>query len=366
MCGACTHDNTIKMSSRPIRPVERQRMRPWLENLLNNRSVDGLKWTDQKMKIFEIPWRHGSRHGWNQTKDADLFERWAKHTGRFEKGKPNPKKWKANFRCALHSLTDVKEVTPRKTDRESKCTRVYQFVDDTKQKEREGRRPYRRRKLSSESDISSKYSADSCLTSSPSSTTKYTSDDDVSSSSPEYSITRDAKKRKMDEDLTKHSSYKKYTCIEKNDVKSNKLKYSPQHAAFQEPTKDQISPLPDSTSQLDFNILLDGIKKERIDTEVTEITLPFKPTLGDNFEIEIDRGVFLNHMSGFIMIQTSGCINGFTGPSAIDSDTKTFTSNFSSDFKGEPSGNGTFLNDSSGDDCSVPGSTGTSPEYTCL
>ncbi|CAG2231118.1 unnamed protein product [Mytilus edulis] len=95
----------------------------------------------------------------------------------------------------------------------------------------------------------------------------------------------------MDEDLTKHSSYKKYTCIEKNDVKSNKLKYSPQHAAFQEPTKDQISPLPDSTSQLDFNILLDGIKKERIDTEVTEITLPFKPTLGDNFEIEIDRGI---------------------------------------------------------------------------
>lgn len=120
----------------------------------------------------------------------------------------------------------------------------------------EGRRPYRRRKLSSESDISTKYSADSSITSSPSSTTKYSSDDDVSSSSPEYSITRDAKKRKMDEDLTKHSSYKKYTCIEKNDVKSNKLKYSPQHAAFQEPTKDQISPLPDSTSQLDFNILL--------------------------------------------------------------------------------------------------------------
>ncbi|CAC5402316.1 unnamed protein product [Mytilus coruscus] len=355
------------MSSRPIRPVERQRMRPWLENLLNNRYVEGLKWTDQKMKIFEIPWRHGSRHGWNQTKDADLFERWAKHTGRFEKGKPNPKKWKANFRCALHSLTDVEEVTPRKTDRESKCTRVYQFVDDTKQKAREGRRPYRRRKLSSESDISSKNSADSTITSSPISTSKYTSDDDVSSSSsPEYNITRDAKKRKMDGDLTKHSSCKKYTCIEKSEAKSHKLKYSPHHVTSQGPTNEQILPLPDSTSQLDFKIFLDGIKKECPDTEVTEITLPFKPTFGDNFDIEIDRGVLLNHMSGFIMIQTSGC-NEFTGSSAMDSDTNILTTNVSNDFKEvPPSGNETFLNDSTDDDCSVPGSSDSSPEYTCL
>ena len=83
MCGVCTPDKSFKMSKRLVRPIERQRMRPWLEGLLNRGSVDGLKWIDGGEKIFEIPWRHGSRHGWNQTKDADLFERWAKHTGKF-------------------------------------------------------------------------------------------------------------------------------------------------------------------------------------------------------------------------------------------------------------------------------------------
>ena len=74
MCGG-----TVNM--RPVRPIERQRMRPWLENLLNSKSVEGLRWTNKEEKIFEIPWRHGSRHGYSPQKDADLFARWAIHTG---------------------------------------------------------------------------------------------------------------------------------------------------------------------------------------------------------------------------------------------------------------------------------------------
>jgi hypothetical protein len=42
----------------------------------------------------------------------------------------NPKKWKANFRCALNSLADVKEITLSKSNKESKCVKIYQFVED--------------------------------------------------------------------------------------------------------------------------------------------------------------------------------------------------------------------------------------------
>ena len=49
---------------------------------------------------------------------------------------PNPKKWKANFRCALNSLEDVKEITPDKGNKEGKCVKVYQFVDIEKPKQR--------------------------------------------------------------------------------------------------------------------------------------------------------------------------------------------------------------------------------------
>jgi interferon regulatory factor 1 len=51
----------------------------------------------------------------------------------------NPKKWKANFRCALNSLADVKEINLRKSNKESKCVKIYQFVDDPNSKLKGGR-----------------------------------------------------------------------------------------------------------------------------------------------------------------------------------------------------------------------------------
>lgn len=33
------------------------------------------------MKIFQIPWMHAARHGWDVEKDAPLFRNWAIHTG---------------------------------------------------------------------------------------------------------------------------------------------------------------------------------------------------------------------------------------------------------------------------------------------
>lgn len=267
MCGVCTPDKSFKMSKRLIRPIERQRMRPWLECLLNRGSVDGLKWIDGEEKIFEIPWRHGSRHGWNPTKDADLFERWAKHTGRFDVEKPNPKKWKANFRCALNSLADVKEITPSKSNKENKCVKIYQFVEDPTSKFKiiDGRRPYKRRKISSEADSSSKYSTD--IATSPAS---------FGSSTVKPSPIKRSKSST-------------------NDVTST-----------QNMTESIFVVLPDSTSKTydeDDTAKECIIKKEAVvPIELAEIEIPFKPDIVDCFDIEIERGVLYNHMSGFVLI----------------------------------------------------------------
>lgn len=36
----------------------------------------------QTARIFQIPWKHAARHGWNIDKDATLFRNWAIHTGK--------------------------------------------------------------------------------------------------------------------------------------------------------------------------------------------------------------------------------------------------------------------------------------------
>jgi interferon regulatory factor 2 len=42
--------------------------------------------------------------------------------------KPNPKRWKANFRCALNSLADIKEVKEYSQKRGSNAFKVYQLL----------------------------------------------------------------------------------------------------------------------------------------------------------------------------------------------------------------------------------------------
>ncbi|XP_076459765.1 uncharacterized protein LOC143292941 [Babylonia areolata] len=114
---------------RPVRPIDRQKMRPWLKNLLDTGAVFGLNWVEREEGVFQISWRHASRLGWNLETDGDVFERWARHTGIFKDGdEPEPKRWKANFRCALHSLPDVKELTSP-TDRKGRnASRTYRFL----------------------------------------------------------------------------------------------------------------------------------------------------------------------------------------------------------------------------------------------
>ncbi|XP_076456413.1 uncharacterized protein LOC143290781 [Babylonia areolata] len=114
---------------RPVRPVDREKMRPWLKNHLDSGTVFGLKWLNKDEGTFQVSWRHASRLGWKLETDGDVFEKWARHTGIYKDGdEPEPKRWKANFRCAIHSLPDVRELTDPLERRGHNANRTYRFL----------------------------------------------------------------------------------------------------------------------------------------------------------------------------------------------------------------------------------------------
>lgn len=116
---------------KPIRPLERQRMRPWLINLLDQNTCDQLEWLSRDMNTFRISWKHAAGQTFDANADATLFELWARHTGKFYPGdRPDPKKWKANFRCAMHSLPDVEEDKSLGVRRGNSAFRVYRFLEE--------------------------------------------------------------------------------------------------------------------------------------------------------------------------------------------------------------------------------------------
>ncbi|XP_037635619.1 interferon regulatory factor 2 isoform X1 [Sebastes umbrosus] len=123
-------------------PVERMRMRPWLEEQIDSCQIPGLKWVNKEKRIFQIPWMHAARHGWDLEKDAPLFMRWAIHTGKFQRGidRPDPKTWKANFRCAMNSLPDIEEVKDKSIKKGTNAFRVYKMLSSSERSMKKGKK----------------------------------------------------------------------------------------------------------------------------------------------------------------------------------------------------------------------------------
>ncbi|XP_033829880.1 interferon regulatory factor 2 isoform X2 [Periophthalmus magnuspinnatus] len=123
-------------------PVERMRMRPWLEEQIDSCQIPGLKWVNKEKRIFQIPWMHAARHGWDLEKDAPLFMRWAIHTGKYRPGmdRPDPKTWKANFRCAMNSLPDIEEVKDKSIKKGTNAFRVYKMLTSSERNMRKGKK----------------------------------------------------------------------------------------------------------------------------------------------------------------------------------------------------------------------------------
>ncbi|KAM9860573.1 interferon regulatory factor 1-like [Aulostomus maculatus] len=125
--------NFAFISDCSMQQAGRLRLRLWLEEQIESGRYPGVIWLDKSAGIFQIPWKHAARHGWSIDRDATLFRSWAMHTGRYRPGKnkPDPKTWKANFRCALNSLPDVCELHEQSKKRGNNAYRVYKMLPST-------------------------------------------------------------------------------------------------------------------------------------------------------------------------------------------------------------------------------------------
>ena len=82
--GSGRRDRSLKTVDRkPIRPLERQRMRPWLLKLLEDGGSDQIAWQSKREKTFRMAWKHAAGQNWDRGQDCNLFELWARHTGNF-------------------------------------------------------------------------------------------------------------------------------------------------------------------------------------------------------------------------------------------------------------------------------------------
>lgn len=125
-------------------------MRPWLEQMIDSNTVDGLHWVDKEKTMFCVPWKHAARHGWEMSKDASLFKEWAIHTGKYVEGQtsPDPKTWKANFRCAMNSLPDIEAVKDKNVNKGHGALRVFRMLPTTPRDRRSRTKATRQRRQS--------------------------------------------------------------------------------------------------------------------------------------------------------------------------------------------------------------------------
>nr|UCK81527.1 interferon regulatory factor-like protein [Arenicola marina] len=113
-----------KMDTHP-----RQRLRPWLEAMIDRGNIPGLQWMDQDRSRFRIPWKHGGKQDWTP-ENSRIFLEWAKHTGKYREGidKADYATWKTRLRCAFNKAPDIIEERDLTELNTTEPYRVYKLV----------------------------------------------------------------------------------------------------------------------------------------------------------------------------------------------------------------------------------------------
>ncbi|KAM7429879.1 hypothetical protein ABFA07_019321 [Porites harrisoni] len=116
--------------------TRRLRFRDWLKQKIDNK--EGAEWIDRSRGLFKIPWKHGSHRLWCVRYDCEIFKQWAIYSGKYTEGidRPNPSKWKTNFRCTLNALPDFREVREKSCPRGNEAFKIYMMKSNDSKNER--------------------------------------------------------------------------------------------------------------------------------------------------------------------------------------------------------------------------------------
>ena len=122
-------ERTRKGSKHP----QRLYFTPWLKEQIESGDIYGVEWIDKDLGIFKIIWVRVDNPEFKLETHAELFKRWASHTGKYRSGdQPDPSTWKMWFRCALQKMSDIVEIRHLEGP---KPYRVFKFEPKRKGKE---------------------------------------------------------------------------------------------------------------------------------------------------------------------------------------------------------------------------------------
>ena len=114
---------------------QRQRFTPWLVEQIDSGDIDGLEWIRKEQGIFKVPWVRVDKPEFELETHAELFKRWAQHTGKYRQGdQPDPSTWKTRFRCALRKMQEIVEIKELGCLEGSKPYRAFKFEPKLKGK----------------------------------------------------------------------------------------------------------------------------------------------------------------------------------------------------------------------------------------
>ena len=107
---------------------QRQRFTPWLVEQIERGEIDGLEWIDKDQGKFRVPWVRVDKPEFQLETHAELFKRWAQHTGKYRPGdQPDPSTWKTRFRCALRKTQEIVEIKDQGNLEGNKPHRVFKI-----------------------------------------------------------------------------------------------------------------------------------------------------------------------------------------------------------------------------------------------